>query len=100
MRGCVVRVAGVWVSGEYSEYGWVQCAREGQGDPEHVWLEQFKCHFEGWGVPEGAVLGTVGLLRGPAAQLRASEAAGPTGTTSRASNARGAQRVDPAPYTH
>lgn len=59
MRGCVVRVAGVWVRGEYSEYGWADCLREGHADePEQVWLEQFRDYFDAWGVPADAVLGT------------------------------------------
>ena len=60
VRGCVVRVDGAWVRGEYSEYGWVGCAREGQGDQEvQVWLEQFQSdYFESWGVAADALLGT------------------------------------------
>ena len=58
VRGCVVRVAGVWVRGEYSEYGWADCLREGHEDPEQVWLEQFRDYFDAWGVPADGVLGT------------------------------------------
>ena len=60
VRGCVVRVDGAWVRGEYSEYGWVGCAREGQGDQEvQVWLEQFQSdYFESWGVAADALMGT------------------------------------------
>jgi hypothetical protein len=58
VRGCVVKVSGVWVRGEYSEYGWVECALEGQDDPVQVWLQQFQSdYFESWGVPGDALLG-------------------------------------------
>jgi hypothetical protein len=66
VRGCVVKVSGVWVRGNYSEYGWVECAHEGQADPVQVWLQQFQSDFEHWGVPADALIATSVYCADPA----------------------------------